>query len=240
MNPIYWHARGFAHFKLFEYEEAVKSWEQIFKIHEKWGTDYQNPYTYFMLGNAYHKLNEHEKEEKILLLGNRVFPNAILIQQHQAICAFSRGDKEKAEDILTEYKSIRQNVLHCTEAMISSGVGTIYSSSGLMEEAEAYYREAIQLEPDNLYWANEFAWFLIDNDINVQEGLDMLDGILASYPEYWPSLDAKGWGLYKQGKHEEALKLLKDSWHLKPAYVHNGFLHIQEIEQAIAKQSSEM
>ena len=44
---------------------------------------------------------------------------------------------------------------------------------------------------------------------------DLLDGILELYPEYWPSLDAKGWGLYKQGKY-------------------------QEVEQALAKQSSEM
>ena len=55
----------------------------------------------------------------------------------------------------------------------------------------------------------------IENDINVAEGIDLLDGILELYPEYWPSLDAEGWGLYKQGKY-------------------------QEVEQALAKQSSEM
>jgi len=240
LNPLYWHQLGFAYFKLYEYEDAVNSWEQIFKIHEKWGTNYQNPYVYFMMGNAYHKLDEHEKEKKILALGNQVFPNAIMIQQHQAICAFSRGDHAKAEEILVEYKSIRQNILHCTEAMISSGVGAIYTESGMMERADASYQEAIEKDPENLYWISEYAWFLVDNDFNIEKGLKLADQILEQFPEHWPTLDTKGWGLYKQGKLEAALTLLKDSWDLKPAYSHNGYLHILEIEQAVAKHTGEI
>jgi len=124
--------------------------------------------------------------------------------------------------------------------MISSGVGTIYSSSGQFEKAEDYYREATQLEPWNIAWKNEFAWFLIDNDINVEEGLKIADEALEIDPEYWPAIDSKGWAFYKLGKYEEALKLLKDSWDLKFAYSHNGYLHIQEIEQALAKTKSEV
>jgi len=234
MNPLYWHQLGFAYYKIFEYEDAVRSWEQIFIIHERWGTPYTNPYAYFLMGDAYHKIDEHEKEEKILALGHSLLPNAIMIQQYQAICAFTKGNADKANEIISEYTSIRQEILHCTEAMISCDLGVIYSSANMFDEAEAYYRDAIQFEPDNLVWTHNFAWFLIENEINVEEGLVLLDEILKSYPEYWPSLDAKGWGLYKQGKHEEALKLLKDSWELKPAYSHTGYLHIQEVEQALA------
>ena len=240
LNPLYWHQLGFAYYKLFEYEEAVQSWEQLFRIHEQWGTDYQNPYAYFLMGDAYHKLGEHEKEEKILAHGHKVYPNAIMIQQFQAICAYSMGDNQKAENILSEYKTIRQDILHCTEAMVSSGIGAIYSNSGLLEEAESYYRDATQQDPENLYWIHEFAWFLIENEVNIEEGIKLCDGILEQSPKYWPSLDAKGWALYKQGKYEEALALLKDSWDLKPAYSHTGYLHIQEVEKALARQNVEM
>ena len=240
LNPFYYHQLGFAYYKLFEYEDAIRNWEQLFRIHEKWGTDYMNPYVYFLLGDAYHKMNEHEKEEKILALGHSLLPYAIFIQQYQAICAFSQGKTEKANEIIAEYKTIRQNVLHCTEAMISTGLGVIYSSSGMLDEAEDFYRQSIELEPENLVWVRDFAWFLIDNDINLEEGLQLSENILELYPEYWPSLDAKGWALYKQGKYEEALTLLMDSWELKPAYSHTGYLHIREIEQAIANQSGEL
>jgi len=240
LNPLYWHQLGFAYYKLFEYKEAAKSWEQIFKIHAKWGTDYSNPYAYFLMGDALHKLGEHEREKEILALGHRVNPNAIMIQQYQAICAYSQGRIEEAEDILVEYKSIRQNILHCTEAMVSSGIGAIYSESGQFEKAEAYYRDAIKQDPDNAYWVHEFSWFLIDNEINIEEGLKLADEIIIDSPEYWPALDAKGWALHKLGRSEEALKLLKESWDLKFAYSHNGYMHIQEVEKAVASQNSEI
>jgi tetratricopeptide (TPR) repeat protein len=240
LNPLYWHQLAFAYYKLFEYEDAVSSWEQVLTITEKWGTNYSNPYMYFLMGDTYHQLGEHEKEADVLALGHIVFPNAIYIQQHQAICAFTQGETEKANEIIAEYKNIRQTILHCTEAMVSTGLGVIYSSAGMFDEAEDYYRQSIALEPEKLVWVRDFAWFLIDNDINIEEGLQLSENILEMYPEYWPSIDAKGWALYKQGKYEEALTLLKDSWDLRPAYVHTGYLHIQEIEQAIANQSSEL
>jgi TolB-like protein/Tfp pilus assembly protein PilF len=240
LNPMCWHQLGFAYYKLFDYEEAVRSWEQIFRIHEKWGTNYTNPYPYFLMGDAYHKLGEHEREKEILALGHRVNPNAIMIQQYQAICAYSQSRIEDAEDILVEYKSIRQNILHCTEAMVSSGIGAIYSESGQFEKAEAYYRDAIKQDPDDMYWVHEFSWFLIDNEIDINEGLELAEGILEQYPEYWPALDAKGWALYKLGRYAEALILLQDSWDLKFAYSHNGYLHIQEAEKAVARQNSEL
>lgn len=239
MNPMYYHQLGFAYYKLFDYEQAAESWENIFRIHEKWGTNYSNPYVYFLMGDALHKIGNHEREKEVLALGHSVYPNAIMIQQYQAICAYSQGRIEEAEEILVEYKSIRQNILHCTEAMISSGIGAIYTESGQYEKAEAYYRDAIKKDPENLYWVYEFAWFLIDKEIDVVEGLELANTIIDDSPEYWPAIDAKGWALHKLGRSDEALKLMKDSWDLKFAYSHNGYLHIQEIEKALTLQNSE-
>jgi tetratricopeptide (TPR) repeat protein len=239
LNTLYWHQLGFAYYKLFEYEDAISNWEQVLKIHKNWGNNYENPFLYFLMGDVYHKTNDHKKEEDVLELGISLFPEAMLIIHYQTICALSQGETQKAAKLLSEYKSLRQNVLHCTEAMISSGIGNIYTAANMFDEAEDYYRTTMELEPQDLNWVNDFAWFLIDNDINVNEGMDLLETILEQYPEYWPSLDSKGWGLYKLGKYEEALKLLKDSWDLRPAYSHTGYLHIQEVEQAIAKQNSE-
>lgn len=237
-NPMYWHILGMAYYKLFEYEDAVESFDHVLKIHEKWGTHYGNPFLYALLGDAYHKLGEHEKEAEVLRIGRNQLPEAVLILQYQIICAMSQGEMENAEQMLVQYKSMRQNIFHCTEAMISTGIGTIYSEAGLLEEAEIYYRNAIMEEPKNLNWKNELAWFLIDKDINIEEGLELVQEVINYAPEYWPALDTKGWGLYKLGKYEEALKLLRDSWDLKPAYSHTGFLHIQEVEEALGKDEA--
>ncbi|MCK4819175.1 tetratricopeptide repeat protein, partial [bacterium] len=237
LNSLYWHQLGFAHYKLQEYEEAVSYWERALEIPENWGTYYRNPFIYFIMGNAYHKLDEHDKEEKVLDLGISLFPNNLYIMQYQAICALSQGEMDQADKILSEYKSYRQNVIHCTEAMISSGYGYIYDNAGFMDEAEEYYRNSLKLDPENPYRMNELAWFLIDNDIDVDEGVEILDKAIEQIPDSWFMLDTKGWGLYKQGKYQEALDLLESAWELKPLYDHSTFTHIQEVKQAIAANS---
>jgi len=237
-NPMYWHVLGMAHYKLFEYEDAAKSFKRAMEMHEEWGTYYGNLFLYILLGDTYHKLGEHEKEAEVLELGRRLFPEAVIMLQYQIICAMSHGEIEDAEQMIFEYKSMRQNIFHCTEAMIATGIGVIYSEAGLQKEAESYYRKAIEEEPKNFRWKNELAWFLIDKDVNIVEGLELVEEVLDYAPEYWPALDTKGWGLYKQGKYEEALILLKDSWDLKPAYSHTGFLHIQQAEAAMEKDEA--
>lgn len=131
-------------------------------------------------------------------------------------------------------------MLHCTEAMIATGLGEMYSNADLLAEAETHYRETLELEPDNLYRIRNFAWFLVDNDVDIEEGLQLTESILALYPEYWPSLDTKGWALYKQGKYEEALSVLKDAWEYKTVYSHSLYLHIQEVEKALEQQNMKM
>ena len=51
------------------------------------------------------------------------------------------------------------------------------------------------------------------------------------------ALETKGWGLYKQGHYKESLEILKESWELRPLYYHEHYLHIQDVEKAIANQN---
>ena len=81
---------------------------------------------------------------------------------------------------------------------------------------------------------NNLAWFLIDNDINLEEGVDLADNALTKLPGNWALLDTKGWGLYKQGHYEEALNLLKESWDINPSYNHASYLNMQEVEKTVA------
>jgi tetratricopeptide (TPR) repeat protein len=84
---------------------------------------------------------------------------------------------------------------------------------------------------------NDLAWLLINNDINVNEGVDLIQNALELKPDVWHYLDTKGWGFYKQGRYDEALKVLKDAWDLRPYYDLEGYQHIQEVEKAFASQN---
>jgi len=83
---------------------------------------------------------------------------------------------------------------------------------------------------------NSLAWILIENGRNIGEGMAFIDKALELDPDNYNYIDTKGWGLFKQGKNTEALKLLERSWDLKPIYNHEIFLHIKQVKEALARQ----
>ena len=238
LNPTYWKLLGKAYSKMYQYNDATIYYEKALEIHKKWGTDFRNPFIYHWLGHAYHKINEHKKEKEVYELGLSIFPDHLRIIQHQAICALSQGNTDKADDFITKYKSIRKNKSQWPESRILSSVGYIYTAANLCNEAEITYRQGLSLDPGNPSRMYDLAWFLIDHDINFDEGLDLIQNALELRPDNWYYLDTKGWGLYKQGKVEEALKILNDSWDLRPSYNHEGYQHIEEVKKNLASQNN--
>lgn len=237
MNTTYWYLLGSAYYKMEKYREAINYWEKTLNIHKKWGTNYRNPFIYDWLGDSYHQINEHKREEEVYKFALNAFPDLPNIRYRQAICALAKGSMEEADVLINKYKSIRKNRSQWSDSHILSSVGYIYSNAYLFEDAEKYLRQALKMEPDNPDRINTLAWFLIDKDINVDEGVDLIQKALVMEPDTWRFIDTKGWGLYKQGKYEEALKILKDAWDLRPMYRHRGYLNILEVEEAVAKQN---
>ncbi|MEN8202628.1 MAG: hypothetical protein ABFS28_08540 [Bacteroidota bacterium] len=234
LNPIYYHMLAFAHYKVHEYEEAVHIWEQVFTLHDKWGTNFENPFSYFLMGDAYHQLGESKKEGDILELGSAVFPENGYILHYRAIWALSQEKTDLADEIMEEYLSFRHNVTHCPEALITNDIGDIYAKADHLLEAEKQFREATSLAPQAGQFRFNLAKFLIDNEVNVPEGIEIVDGFLERLPDHWNLLNYKGWGLYKLGEIDEAVKVLKLAWEKKPIYNHELYLRLQEAENALA------
>jgi tetratricopeptide (TPR) repeat protein len=77
---------------------------------------------------------------------------------------------------------------------------------------------------------NDLAYFLIDKDQNIPEGMELVDKALKLSPDSYYMLHTKGWGLYKQGKYQEAFDILQKSWDLRRQYAiynHEAFLHLE-------------
>ncbi len=237
LNPTYWYFLGLAYQLKNQYEDAIIYFEEAIEIHKKWGTNYRNPWNYYFLGKSYHKVNRHKREKEVYESGLSIIPDFGNTIRGQAICALSHGDTNEAEIFITKYQSIRKNKSLWPESRILSDVGSIYSEANLFDEAEINYRHALKLYPGTPRVLNNMAWFLINNDINVNEGVELIQKALELEPDNWYYLDTKGWGLYKQGRYEEALKILKDAWELRPRYNHGGYQHIREVEKALDRQN---
>jgi tetratricopeptide (TPR) repeat protein len=80
---------------------------------------------------------------------------------------------------------------------------------------------------------NSLAWFLIDKDRNIKEGIVLVEKALEVSPDDYSYLHTKGWGEYKQGNYEAALELLERSWENKPVYDHEIYLHLEEVKKAV-------
>ncbi len=75
------------------------------------------------------------------------------------------------------------------------------------------------------------AFFLISNDIDIDEGIALINTAIAQDPENGTFLYTFGLGLYKTGNLEKSLETLRRSWDLKSYYDHDHYILIKRIEE---------
>jgi len=238
MNTTYWHFLGDAYYRLNQYREASVYWEKVLDIHEKWGTGFGIPHFYYWMGESLHKLGKHERESEVYKIGLKALPNTTMIIGRQAACALSQGEMVEAEKYIDEYKTIG-TIYSWSESQLLAQLGYLYSYADQNDEAENYYRQALELDPGNSERMHDLAWHLIDHDIDIDEGMKLVEKSLEIKPYDSYILDTYGWGLYKQGKYEEALKVLNKSWELRGPYDPDIYEHIQETEKALATSTTD-
>ncbi len=233
---IIWFNLGKAYRSISQFEQAIEAYEQSFKISDQWEVDGGWIETYKNLGNAYHQIGNHKQEAEVYKRGFSKFPDHPGLNRDLAKCAFSRGDSMEALEYFTHYKTNRQEEIFWSDVEVDHRLAHMYSSSGFQKQAEALWRTVIQTEPHSYYHKRCFAEFLILNDVNIDDGLELVNEILEFNPDYYDILYFKGWGLYKQGHLEEALEILNIAWEKRLTYRHNHFLAIQEVEKALSNQ----
>ena len=121
--------------------------------------------------------------------------------------------------------------------MILSRLARVHDQANNLIKAEELYRRALVMNPDDNTLMNDFAYFLISNDVNIDEGIELINRVLDTITENGNYLYTYGLGLYKQGKLEEAQEALNKAWDLIPYYDHDHFLHMQAVEKALASQN---
>ncbi len=135
------------------------------------------------------------------------------------------------------FKTFVDTKLHTTGGMLSCN-SSVQKERQLYKKAEEYYRQANSLKQDSWKMYNP-AYFLIDKDRNVNEGMELVNKVLEISTDNYNYLLTKGWGLHKLGKYDEAEEILQKSWNLrteKSVYNHEAFLHLKAAKKAVASQ----
>jgi tetratricopeptide (TPR) repeat protein len=237
-SPHFYRRLGNCYFKLFQYDKAIPEFEKTLEIYDKWKTKPMWVWDYIYLGVAYHRTNQFIKEDELYKKAQQYFPFHDTLLYRQAILSLTKGDTIAANQYIEKYISIRKDN-SVSEASINTSLAIIYSEAEILDKAEEYYRKALSLEPEKPLRMNDVAYFLIDKDRNLKEGMELVNKALELNPEDYNYMHTKGWGLYKQGKYKEALEILQNSWDLrrqKAIYNHEAFLHLKAAKKAVASQ----
>lgn len=73
------------------------------------------------------------------------------------------------------------------------------------DEAEADFRKALELFPDQPLVLNYLGYSWVDKGLNLDEALEMIAKAVEQRPEEGFILDSLGWAYYKLGRYEEAV-----------------------------------
>ena len=224
------------YFQTGQYNSAIPELERILSIYKSWGTKPINGSFYEALIISYHETGKYKEEKELLKRALEDFPDDLRLIRRQIISSLSEKDTIAANQFIDKMIVSYKN-LSTSEADIDGDLAGLYLSAGIPEKAEKYYRKAVSLAPDNSGRLDDLAFFLIDNNINVTEGLKLNDKAFRSNPANpWRLEDTKGWGLHKLGKDKQALQILQKCWDARPDYQHRVFLHLEEVKKAVTGQ----
>ncbi|MBN2861978.1 MAG: hypothetical protein JXN62_02375 [Bacteroidales bacterium] len=193
-------------------EKAVKAFEKVMEINLERADNWEFVRFWDAFLESLHNSGNHEREKEIAEIGLSAIPNnSNWIYFRQAICALSRGDTLEADEVFQKYYA-KHKELGTSEWVLELWTGQIYEEANLTDQAEIHYRKSFELFPESYARYINLAWFLILNDINIDEGMGLVDKALEISPNSITAIALKGIGFYKQGRYEEAVQLLGEAW----------------------------
>ncbi|MEM0949764.1 MAG: tetratricopeptide repeat protein [Pseudomonadota bacterium] len=94
--------------------------------------------------------------------------------------------------------------------------GITHERSDRWPEAEADFRKALELQPDQPQVLNYLGYSFVEMQINLDEALDMIERAVAGRPNSGFITDSLGWVLYRLGRYDEAVEHMERAVELEP------------------------
>jgi len=84
------------------------------------------------------------------------------------------------------------------------------------EQAEADFRKALDLNPNQPLVLNYLGYSLVEKQVKLDEALTMIENAVAARPDSGYIVDSLGWVLYRLGRYEEAVGHMEKAVELMP------------------------
>jgi Flp pilus assembly protein TadD len=94
--------------------------------------------------------------------------------------------------------------------------GVTRERTGYWQEAEADFRRALELRPDQPQVLNYLGYTYVELGENLDEALDLIEKAVAAQPNSGYIVDSLGWVYYRLGRYQEAVDQLERATELMP------------------------
>jgi Flp pilus assembly protein TadD len=113
--------------------------------------------------------------------------------------------------------------------------GISYERMGDWPRAEADFRAALELSPEQPQVLNYLGYTMVEKKIKLDEALDMIERAVAARPDSGYIVDSLGWVLFRLGRFEEAVEPMERATELMPVDpVVND--HLGDVYWAVGRQ----
>jgi tetratricopeptide (TPR) repeat protein len=221
------------------YNKAIHEFEEALDLFKKWDTYPPWQSYYAELGIAYQKTGRYKKEKKLYKQTRKDFSNSPGMFDQFAYLALTEKDTVEANQYIEKWISAYKEQ-SWSDAQIAHYLSYIYDMAGIPDKKEEYLRKALSLDPENPKRMHNLAYFLFDSGRNLKEGIEIADKAVKLASNNTFSNLAKGWGLYKQGKYNEALQSLEKADSLKVTYNHRLYLNLEAARKTVAGKKNKI
>ncbi|NJO54687.1 MAG: tetratricopeptide repeat protein [Bacteroidales bacterium] len=94
--------------------------------------------------------------------------------------------------------------------------GICYERSKEWPKAEADFKKALDLFPDQPHVLNYLGYSWVDQDVNLESGIEMIRRAVQLRPDDGYIVDSLGWAHFRLGRYDEAVTELERAIELKP------------------------
>ncbi|MCX7739150.1 MAG: tetratricopeptide repeat protein [Hydrogenothermaceae bacterium] len=191
--------------------ESDKELKKAKGIYEELYNTNQDPELADRLGQVYVSLKEYDKA---LDLYNKLYisnPKDYRILLIMADIEDKRGNIKQALELTSEAERIKGDdpTVHFVKAVYLDKLGR-------WKDAEKSLYRALDLRSDYGDALNYLGYTYIDRDIDIDRGMELVKKALEVVPNSAAYLDSLGWGYYKKGNYQEALKYIEKALEKMP------------------------
>lgn len=126
--------------------------------------------------------------------------------------------QENYKDAITAYDSAIDHTESDSNAMwfLHYARGISHERLDQWDSAEADFRRALELNPDQPQVLNYLGYSMVEQQVNLDEALGMIERAVATEPDSGYIVDSLGWALYRLGRYDEAVGHMETAVQLMP------------------------